>query len=320
MENEKREKIILDCDPGMDDSAAIIMAAKSSRIELLAVTTVSGNYPVEVTSENALKVLEMLKIDRIPVAAGMAHPMTRPRPRDPFTHGRDGQAENNLPAPSLKLCGEHAVDLIIKTVLENPNEVTIVCTGPLSNVGMALTKAPEVIPLIKRIVAISGMFGLNESAYLNATGDTPQSEWNVYVDPEAADIVYRSGTDFYAIGLDVATNSSVDFTPEDLEAFHTSARPEAVFLDQAIRFTHNRGFDAYCAVIDCMAVSFVIDPTLAEWKKFHVGVETKDGLTLGMTIRDGRHHFVWEDLPLINVAVTADYTRTLKLIRDLILQ
>lgn len=320
MGKELKEKIILDCDPGMDDSAAIIMAVKSQNLDLLAVTTVSGNYPVEITSKNALKIMELLHEDSIPVAAGMASPMIRRRPKDPFTHGEDGLAENNLPEPALSLASLHAVDLIIKLIRENPHEITIVCTGPLSNIGMAISKAPDIIPLIKKIIAISGMFGLNESAFLNATGDTPQSEWNVYVDPEAADLVYKSGIDFYAIGLDIATNSSVDFTAEDIEELRSSDRPEAGFLYQSILFTHGRGFQAYCAVIDCMAVCYAINSDLIETKKYHVGVETKDGLTLGMTIRDGRHHFVWENLPLINVAVSADYRKTLQLIKELILE
>ena len=167
------KKIIIDCDPGMDDSIAIAMASKSPTLSLLAVTTVCGNYPVDVTSKNALKVLEMIGRTDIPVARGMAHPMVRQSPKDPFTHGVDGQAENFLPEPRTQLSGLHAVDLIIETVKAHPNEVTILCTAPMTNVAMALAKAPEIVPLIERIIAISGAFGLNEYAFLNATGDTP---------------------------------------------------------------------------------------------------------------------------------------------------
>ncbi len=312
-------KIILDCDPGMDDSMAIVMACKSPALEVLAITTVNGNYPVEVTSRNALKVLEMLGRMDVPVGRGMAHPMVRRSPKDPFTHGDDGQAGAGLPLPTTKVADQHAVTMIIDLVKRNPHEVTLIATGPLSNVAMALTQAPEIIPLVKEVVAISGAFGLNRYAFLNATGDTPQSEWNVYVDPQAADLVYSSGIPFTAIGLDVATYFSVDFSTEDVAQFKASPRKEAWFLSNAIDFVRGRGFDAYCTIIDCMAVGYAIDPSLIITQKAHVGVETKDGLTLGMTVRDGRHHHVWEHLPLIQIACDADYGRFLQLLKELVL-
>ena len=314
------KKIILDCDPGMDDSMAIIMAAKSPAVDLLAVTAVNGNYPVDVTSTNARKIMELLDITDIPVARGMEKPIVRESPKDPFTHGVDGQAENFLPDPKLPLSEKHAVDLIIDLVKENPGEITLVATGPMSNVAMAITKAPEIKPLIKEIVAISGAFGLNKYAFLNATGDTPQSEWNVYVDPEAAKIVYESGIPLVALGLDVATYFDVNFTDDDNRLLDESDKKEAKFLRQAIRYNGNRGFDAYCTVIDCMAVAYAIDPTLVETMKVRVGVETKDGLTLGMTVVDRRHHFVWEQLPLIEIGCNADYGRFLKLLLGLVLE
>lgn len=313
------KKIILDCDPGMDDSMAIVMAAKCPDVELLAVTTVNGNYPVEVTSMNALKVLELLGRTDIPVARGMSLPMVRECPSDPFTHGEDGQAGANLPQPQTPLCGLHAVNLIIDRAKKYPGEVTIVATGPLSNVAMALRMAPEIGPMLKEIIAISGAFGLNKYAFLNATGDTPQSEWNVYVDPEASRLVYGSGVPFTAIGLDVATYFDVDFSDVDIAELDASKNREAWFLSNAIQFVRGRGYDAYCTCIDCMAVAYAIDPTLVRTEKALVGVETKDGLTLGMTVRDGRHHHIWKDLPEISIAVGADYGRFLMLLKKLVL-
>lgn len=314
------KKIILDCDPGMDDSMAIVMAAKSPELELLAVTTVNGNYPVDVTSSNARKVLEMLGRTDIPVARGMAQPMVHPCPKDPFTHGTDGQAENFLPEPKMPLHPLHAVDLIVELVRQNPGEVYILCTGPMSNLAMAITKCPEIKAMIPGVIAISGAFGFNEYAFLNATGDTPQSEWNVYVDPEAADLVYNSGIPLVALGLDVATHFDVNFSPADLAELEASERAEARFLRQAIRFVNGRGFDAYCTVIDCAAVGYAIDAGLFETIECKCGVETGGTLTRGMTVRDGRHHFVWEQLPTISVGVRADYGRFLQLIKQLVLQ
>ncbi len=313
------EKIILDCDPGMDDSMAIILAVKSSQLDVLAVTTVNGNYPAEITAKNARKVLELLGRTDIPVARGMESPMVREKPKDPFTHGKDGQAEANLPEPEMPLSDKHAVNLIVDTIKAHPHEVTLVVTGPMSNIGMAMKLDPGIIPLVKRIVAISGAFGFNQYSFLNATGDTPQSEWNVYVDPEAAKIVYESGVPLEAVGLDVATHFDVDFTEEDLESFSASGNKEARFFANAINFVHRRGFQSYCACIDCMAVAAVINPALIETRKYHVGVETKDGLTLGMTVRDGRHHFVWKNLPEIDVAVGADYQGFLNLLKKAVL-
>lgn len=313
------KKIILDCDPGMDDSMAIVMAAKAPELDLLAVTTVNGNYPVDVTCVNARKTLELLEKTDIPVARGMANPIIRKSPSDPFTHGKDGQAEAYLPDPKMPLCELDAVDLIIKLVKENPGEITLVVTGPMSNVAMAMIKAPEIKEMIHDIVAISGMFGLNDYAFMNATGDTPQSEWNVYVDPEASKVVYESGVKLTALGLDVATYFDVDFTDDQLALLEKSDRKEAAFLANAVHFVRGRGFGAYCAVIDCMAVAYAIDPTLVETFDAHVGVETKDGLTLGMTVIDRRHHFVWEQLPLISVGKKADCGRFLKLLLDLVL-
>lgn len=314
------KKVILDCDPGMDDSAAIIMATKAPELELLAVTTVCGNYPVNVTCTNARKVLEMLGRTDIPVARGMAHPMVRSAPRDPFSHGRDGQGENFLPTPKALLSREHAVDLIIRLVKENPGEVTVICTGPMSNLGVALTKEPALKEQIAGVIAISGAFGLNQYAFANATGDTPQSEWNVYVDPEAAKLVYESGIALTALGLDVATHFDVNFSQEQIDAFENSSLPEAHFLRQSIRYAAGIGFEAYTTIIDCMAVGYAIDPTLVETIQGRVGIETQSPLTLGMTVLDARHHHVWEHLPIITIGAKADYGRFLTLLSSLVLR
>lgn len=313
-------KIILDCDPGMDDSMAIVMAVKSSELDVQAITTVSGNYPVDVTSTNARKVLELLDETDIPVARGMANPIIRKSPSDPFTHGKDGQAEAFLPEPTMKLSKLDAVDLIIDLVKKNPGEITLISTGPMSNIAMAMIKAPEIKEMIPEIIAISGAFGLNKYAFLNATGDTPQSEWNVYVDPEAAKVVYESEVKLVALGLDVATYFDVNFNDDDIKKLGQSDRKEAAFLLNAIKFVNGRGFDAYCTVIDCMAVAYAIDSGLVETMDAHVGVETKDGLTLGMTVIDRRHHFVWEDLPYIKVGCKAECGKFLNLLLKLVLK
>lgn len=316
----RMKKIILDCDPGMDDSIAIVMACKAPSLDLLAITAVHGNYPVDVTSKNAQKILEMIGRTDIPVAKGMDRPLVHPNPKDPFTHGLDGQAENFLPEPAFGFHPSHAVDLIIQKVLENPKEIHLVVTGPMTNIAMAMLKQPSIIENIASVIAISGAFGFNEYAYLNATGDTPQSEWNVYVDPDAAKIVYQSGVPLVALGLDVATHFDVNFTEKEILAFSTSIRPEARFLAQAIQFVQKRGFEAYCTIIDCLAVAYAIDPSLVETCTGRVGIETEGDLTLGMTVLDRRHHHRWEQLPLVTMGRTANHTGVLQLISRLVLK
>lgn len=313
-----RTKVILDCDPGMDDSIAIVLAAKAPSLQLLAVTTTHGNYPVAVTTPNALKTLEMIARADIPVARGAARPLVRTSPTDPFSHGADGQADNNLPAPTTAPDSRHAAQLIIDEVMTNPGEVHLIVTGPMTNLALAMTLEPRLKEALASVTAISGMFGLNRAAFLNATGDTPQSEWNVYVDPEAAKLVYESGVPLTAIGLDVATHFEVDFSPEQLSRLRSSGRAEARFLMQAIDFVGGRGYDAYCTIIDAMAVAALIDGSLLQTMTGHVGIETSSPLTLGMTVLDGRHHHVWQHLPVIKIATQADYASFLTLVVDLI--
>lgn len=313
------KKVIIDCDPGIDDSMALILALKSPLLEVLAITTVNGNYPVDITCKNALKIVELLGRTDVPISRGQSVPLIRKAPKDPFTHGKDGQGENNLPNPQIPPSKKDAVDTIISTVKAHPHEITILSLAPMTNLALAIIKEPTIIPLISEIIAISGAFGLNEYAFTNATGDSPQSEWNVYVDPEAADIIYKSGIPFTAIGLDVATHFHVDFTTSDIEAFKTSPRKEANFLYNAIQFVHKHGFASYCTVIDCMAVGYAIDKSLIKTFPAHVGIETKGELTLGMTVIDRRHHHTWKTLPVIEITYDADYKRFLELIKDTIL-
>lgn len=309
-----KRKVIIDCDPGMDDSMAIVLGCKSDTLSIEAITTVNGNYPVEVTTKNALKVLEMLDRPDIPVAKGLGKPILRESPKDPFSHGKDGQAENNLPEPTLRLNDLHAVDLMIDTIRKNPGEITLICLGPLSNLALAMIKEPAIIEEIHQVIAISGAFGLNEYAFRKATGDTPQSEWNVYVDPEAADIVYKSGVDFTAIGLDIATHFDVNMTTEQIELLEKSPNPEAKFLLNAIQFVNKRGYEAYTTIIDCLAVAYAIDPELIETFEGKVGIELKGTYAFANTVLDRRDHHSWESMTKINIGSHVNYNHFLEMI------
>ena len=140
------------------------------------------------------------------------------------------------------------------------------------------------------------------------------------MDPDASKIVYESGIPFKAIGLDIATYFNVDFTEKDIEMFGSSNRREANFIANAIHFVKGNGYGAYCTCIDCMAVAYVIDESIVSFDKALVSVITDDGPCLGMTVRDGRHHHIWKNLPVVDIAIDADYRRFLNLLRDLLLK
>jgi len=308
------KKVLIDTDPGMDDALALVLAAKSPELELLGISSVAGNYPIEVTTRNALKTLELIGRTNIPVARGMGKPLARPLAKDPFSHGADGMAETYLPEPKLAASAKHGVDQIIDSIKTHPGEVTIITLGPLTNVAMAFMKEPTIVPMVKEVVSIAGSFGLNKYAFANATGDTPQSEWNVFVDPEAAKLVFESGTPVRCVGIDVATHFDINFSEDELARLKASPRAEANIAEKMVRFVQGRGFESYCVLIDSMAVAAVIDPSLIGMVKARVGVETKGELTLGQTVADFRHHHAWAHLPELEVAQTANYRGFLDLV------
>ncbi|PSW20559.1 nucleoside hydrolase [Photobacterium sanctipauli] len=310
------EKVIIDCDAGMDDSIALILAAKSKELDILGITTVSGNLHVDETTRNTLVSLELINRPDIPVYKGQAKPLIRELPSDPFSHGDDGLGNNHHPAPTLVQQQQHAVDFIIDTVKANPGEVTLLTLAPLTNIALAFIKAPEIIPQIKKVVAIAGSFGTNRASFENATGDNPQSEWNVYVDPDAAKVVFESGVKFQAVGLDVATHFDVNFDESDIVDLENSAQPEAKHMAKMMRFVLGRDYQSYCVLIDSMAVAAVIDPSLIKTLTARVAVETQGQVTLGQTVADFRHSHTWHHLPEIEVSVEADYKKFMNMVKE----
>ncbi|MDO5372280.1 MAG: nucleoside hydrolase [Corynebacterium glutamicum] len=307
-------KIIIDCDPGMDDSVAILLALNNPEVEVIAITTTHGNVGVDTATKSALKILELTGNTDIPVFSGMPQPMIRPRPVDPFSHGEDSQGENFLPEPTLSEKPINAVQALIDLIEQVPGEIHLVATGPLSNIAMAMRQQPGIADSLAGITAISGLFGLNRQGWENATGDNPSSEWNVFVDPEAAEIVYKSAPRLRAIGLDIATVFDSDFNEQQLSRLDQSQNPAAAFLAQAIRFTTARGYLAYTAVIDAFAVASVIHPEMLEFTKAQVGISTSNDITRGMSVLESRHHHQWEDLPTVEIAVSANYQEFLELL------
>ncbi len=308
------KRVILDCDPGIDDSLAILFALKSRALQIEAITCVSGNLTADRTSINALKTLELVGAPEIPVAKGMMTPLVRPYPKDPFSHGDDGLGNTGLPFPKRTIDPRFAPDLIVETIHQYAGEITLLITAPLTNVALALQRDPQIASMVERAILIAGAYGFNEYAYRFATGDNPVSEWNVYVDPEAARIVFRSGLPILAIGVDVFAHPDINFRPAHLEALRQADNVESRYLLQLVEYVKSKNFETYSAQIDALAVAAALEPSLFKTQRIHVDVETRGELTLGQTVADMRAHFRWTHLPTIDAACAVDYAGYLDLL------
>src|SRR5881275_3260457 len=187
--------IILDCDPGHDDAIALLLALASSEVRLLGVTTVSGNQTLEKTTANAIRVLDHVNRDDVPVAAGAARPLVRERHVAADVHGESGLDGPDLPPPSREPEAAHAIDWIATMLVTRDEPVTIVATGPLTNIALLLARYPELAAHIERIVLMGGAVGEGNV--------TPAAEFNIWADPEAAARVFSAGIDLTMVGLNV---------------------------------------------------------------------------------------------------------------------
>ena len=310
----RKKKIILNCDPGTDDSVCIIMALTHPEIELLAITAESGNLPASQSCSNALRILEMMERKDVPVSKGMEHPLVRDYPSDPYSHGEDGLGNHFFPEPELKADSRHAALMLIEQVETYPKAVTILSTAPLTNIALAFMIKPDIIPMVKEIYHLGGAYGVTDYAFLNATGDNPMSEWNVYVDPEAAKIVYESGVKLTTIGLDVAFNPEwVNIQQEaikKLEKLNTKASRYVLEIIDYVDKNNSLPNLFNNGPIDTVAMCAVINPDIIKTKEIHVEIDTSDNqLTRGMTIWDRRNHFKWTHIPSIQTACAINSER-----------
>jgi purine nucleosidase len=272
-------KVIMDCDPGHDDAIAILLAAANPKIEIKAITTVAGNVEVEKTTTNALKVCEIANLHNIPVAKGAAKPLFRKRESAPEIHGDSGMDGPQLPNPKRTIVDEHAVDLIIRELLNSDGDIVLIPTGPLTNIAMAMIREPKIIPKIKEIILMGGgTFG----------NWTPAAEFNIFVDAEAAKIVFESGAPITMFGLDLT--HQVQATEETVERFSRIGNKVSDFVVELLKFfmkTYREVFGFEGAPIhDACCVAYVIDPTIFKTKKVRVDIETKGEFTYGMTCVD----------------------------------
>ncbi|GAA0728430.1 pyrimidine-specific ribonucleoside hydrolase RihA [Clostridium malenominatum] len=273
-----RIPVIIDCDPGHDDAIALLLAFASPRLDVKAVTIVAGNQTQEKTLNNALKVLSFAEID-VPVAKGDDKPIMRDLIIAPEVHGDSGLDGPELPEPTLKASNLSALELMAKTVRESEEKVTLIPTGALTNIAKFFLCYPELKGKIERISLMGGAcFGGNW---------TPAAEFNILVDPEAADIVFKSGIPITMCGLDVTHKALI--YQEDIDRIRDLGGKVAVMvaelLDFFAKFHVQMGFDG-SPLHDPCAVAWVIDPSVITTTKLHVDIETKGEHTLGATVVD----------------------------------
>lgn len=273
-------RIILDCDPGHDDALAMMLAAGDPRVELVAVTTCAGNQTVEKVTRNALSVCAVAGID-VPVAAGAAGPLVRPQLVAPDIHGDSGLDGPVLPAPRRAVEPKHAVDVIIDEVMAaEPGTITLVPTGPLTNIALAMAKEPRIVERVERVVLMGG-------AYTRGNR-TPAAEFNIIADPEAAQAVFAADWPVTMVGLDLTHQALA--TPEVVERIRAIGSPLSDFVVEVLGFfaatyLEHQGFTSP-PVHDLCCVAWVADPDVFTTRSAFVAVELTGTWTTGMTVTD----------------------------------
>lgn len=276
-------KIIIDTDPGQDDAVAILLAlASPMELEVLAITAVAGNVPLPLTAINSLKMVELAGRPEVPVYAGCDRPMVRPLITAEYVHGKTGLDGADLPDPVTPLASGHAVDRIIELVMANPpGTVTICPLGPLTNVGTALARAPEIASRIAGIVLMGGGF-------FEGGNTTPTAEFNIYVDPQAADIVFRSGVPITVMSLDVTHRALM--VPHHLDRFAAMGTRLGTAVHGLLTFYERYDVEKYGMeggpLHDPCVVAYLLQPGLFGGRNVNVEIETESELTMGMTVVD----------------------------------
>ena len=277
------QKIIIDTDPGQDDAVAILLAlASPDDIEVLAITAVAGNVPLELTAKNARIICELAGRTDLPVFAGCDRPIGRTLVTAEHVHGKTGLDGPVLPDPQMPLQDQHAVDFIIEKLRAQPaGTITLCPLGPLTNIATALTKAPDIAQKIAAIVLMGG-------AYFEVGNITPTAEFNIYVDPEAADIVFKSGIDITVMPLDV-THKALVTKPRN-DAFRALGTPVgnavAEMTDFFERFDKKKYGSAGAPLHDPCVTAYLIRPELFSGRRINVEIETSSELTRGMSVAD----------------------------------
>ncbi|WP_309620859.1 nucleoside hydrolase [Salinibacterium sp.] len=302
-------KIILDCDPGHDDAIAMLLAWGNPDIDLVGVTTVMGNQTIDKVTRNALSVARVAGMTGVPFARGAHRPLVRQAEVAASIHGASGLDGPVLPEPTLELDPRHAVDFIIDTIMgAEAGEITLVPTGALTNIALAVRKEPRIVPRVKQVVLMGG--GVDVGNW-SAT-----SEFNIVIDPEAAHIVFNEPWPLTMVGLDLTHEALA--TPSIVAAIAAVGTAPARFVGELLAFfgetyREQQGFE-HPPVHDPCAVAFVIDPTVMEVTRVPLDIELTGTLTLGMTVADFRA--AAPDTCTTHVARRLDHTKFWALVVD----
>ncbi|MCF6429751.1 nucleoside hydrolase [Leisingera sp. MMG026] len=276
-------KIIIDTDPGQDDAVAILLALASPEdLDLLGITCVAGNVPLALTSKNARIACEAAGKTHVPVYAGSKAPLCRPLITAEHVHGQTGLDGPTLWEPDMPLAAGHGVDFIIDTLRREPAGTVTLCTlGPLTNIAAAFNRAPDIIERVQDVVMMGG-------AYFEVGNITPAAEFNIYVDPEAAEIMFRSGAPITVMPLDVT--HKVLATQPRVEAIRALNSRVGTFTADMLDFFERFDVEKYGSeggpLHDPCVIAWLLQPGLFAGRHVNVEIETRSELTLGMTVAD----------------------------------
>ena len=278
-----KKKIIIDTDPGQDDAIAILLAlASPDKLDVLGITTVAGNVPLELTSKNARIVCELAGRDDLFVFAGCKTPIIRPLITAEHVHGKTGLDGPVLPEPKMPLQDRNGVDFIIETLkVHEANSITLCCLGPLTNIAVAIQKEPEILSKLKEIIMMAG-------AYFEVGNITPTAEFNIYVDPEAAQIVLNSPIKKTLLPLDVTHKILV--TSDKIQEFKNFGSIVGTTVSEMLEFSERFDKQKYgseaAPLHDPSVIAYLLEPNLFSGKYINLEIETESQLTLGMTVAD----------------------------------
>jgi inosine-uridine nucleoside N-ribohydrolase len=271
-------RVIIDTDPGVDDALALLLAMRSPELKIEALTAVAGNVPLDLTLSNALRMVEIAGRKDIPVAAGAKRPLVRRLVTATYAHGENGLGGAIFPEPTIRPVAEPAPQFIRQIVRKYPGEVTLITIGPLTNIATALNSDSELGAMVKSLVMMGGS--------LSGGNITPAAEFNVYVDPEAARIVFQSEIPIAMVGLDVTRKTSL--TEDHVRQLDAGQNPvsqaAAKIAHNAINHNREQGFLVGPNMHDSLAVAGFLDPSLLKWKEYYVDVETAGELSAGETL------------------------------------
>ncbi len=277
----EQKHILFDTDPGIDDSLALLLAVASPELKVEGISVVHGNCSVDQATTNALSVLALAGAKHIPVARGFELPLVQPSLLAPETHGNTGVGYAVLAPPDRKPVDQHSVEFLIENIMSTPGKITLVCIGPLTNVAVAIRKEPRIIHAVREVVIMGG-------AIRHQGNTTPLAEFNVFVDPHAAHMVYHSGMPITLVPLDVTYQCIL--TKSDVAHLQSIESPISKFVADSTRF-YMEFHDEYqkidgCIINDPLALALTFSPGLCDYEEHYVDVDISGGVSMGKTYAD----------------------------------